>query len=474
MKIRFNDHPVSRRKFIGQASCAAIGATTLWSSLVNLKAFTAASLANTDTLADPDYKALVCVFLSGGNDSFNMLMPRNPDEYNDYATTRSNLAIPLGNMLPIFPDNAAGRLFGLHPSLTRSQQLFNEGKMAFLSNVGTLVQPVNKDEIWQGTVPLPLGLFSHSDQGQQWMTGLPNGRSATGWGGKVADLIHDMNTNTNISMNLSLSGTNIFQTGHETIEFALDPYEGSAGIYGYGDHDEWNVFDRMRTRAINSMVEFEYQNMFQKTYVDVVRKSRDGHLQFQDALLTVPPLQTTFTDNYLSRSFQMAAYTMAAHEALGMKRQIFFIDYGGWDHHDEVLNSQGAMLAELDTALGEFSDALAELGMGSQVTTFTLSEFGRTLTSNGNGTDHAWGGNVMAMGDKVNGKNIYGEYPTLALASQIEVGNGVLIPQLSADQYFAELALWFGVNPSDLPGIFPSLTNFYQPGSGMPIGFLNV
>ena len=473
MKIRFNEKPISRRKFFGQASCAAIGASTLWSSLVNLKAFSAAAMANSSTLLDPDYKALVCVFLSGGNDSFNMLIPRTDSEYNDYAITRSNLALPLNEMLPVFPDNAGGRLFGLHPSLVRSQQLFNDGKMAFISNVGTLVEPVTKDEFWLGQKSLPLGLFSHSDQGQQWMTGLPNERSSVGWGGKVADLVSDMNNSPNISMNFSMSGTNVFQTGRNTIEFVLDSYSGSSGITGYGDVEEWNVFDRMRTQAINSMVEKEYQDMFQKTYVDVIRRSRDGHLEYQEAIGNVPVLQTQFTDNYLSRSFQMAAYSIAAHEALHMKRQIFFIDYGGWDHHDEVLQSQSAMLEELDTALGEFSDALAELGLGSQVTTFTLSEFGRTLTSNGNGTDHAWGGNVMVMGDDVLGKNIYGEYPTLALKSQIELGSGVLIPGLSADQYFAELALWFGVNPSDLPLIFPTLTNFYQPGSGMPIGFLN-
>jgi uncharacterized protein (DUF1501 family) len=164
---------------------------------------------------------------------------------------------------------------------------------------------------------------------------------------------------------------------------------------------------------------------------------------------------------------------MAAHEELGMKRQIIFIDYGGWDHHDEVLNAQADMLSELDTALGEFQDALQELGLEQQVTTFSLSEFGRTLTSNGNGTDHAWGGNVMVMGGDVIGKRIYGEYPTLALNSNLELGSGVLLPQLSADQYFAELALWFGVNPTDLPLIFPTLTNFYTPGNGMPIGFLN-
>jgi uncharacterized protein (DUF1501 family) len=473
MKIKFNEIPVTRRKFLGQASCAAVGATTLWSSLVNLKAFNALAIANSSTLGDPDYKALVCLFQSGGNDSFNMLMPRNPDEYNDYATTRSNIAIPLDQMLPIFPDNAGGRLFGLHPSMVRSQQLFNDGKMAFISNVGTLVEPTTKEQYWQGQVNLPLGLYSHSDQGQQWMTGLPIGRSGTGWGGKIADIIKDMNTSPNISMNLSLSGTNIFQTGETTIEFALDPYDGSSGIYGYGDVEEWNVFDRLRTKAINSLVDYEYQDMFSKTYIDVIRRSRDGHAQFQEAIGNVPQFQTVFTDNYLSHAFQMAAYSIAAHEALGMKRQIFFIDYGGWDTHDELLGSQSGLLYELDSAFGEFSDVLNELGLSQQVTTFSLSEFGRTLTSNGNGTDHAWGGNVMVLGGDVIGKKIYGEYPSLALNSSIELGSGVMLPQLSADQYFAELALWFGINPSDLNTIFPTLTNFYQPGSGMPIGFLN-
>ncbi len=473
MKIKFSDHPISRRKFFGQASCAAIGVSTLYSSLVNLKALSALAMSNSTTLADPEYKALVCLFQSGGNDSFNMLMPRSTSEYAEYAATRSNIAIPIDQMLPIFPDNAGGRLFGIHPSMVRSQQLFNQGKMAFISNVGTLVEPTTKDQYWQGQVNLPLGLYSHSDQGQQWMTGLPNGRSGTGWGGKIADIIKDMNNSPNISMNLSLSGTNIFQTGETTIEFALDPYSGSSGITGYGDVEEWNVFDRLRTKAINSLVDYEYQDMFAKTYVDVIRRSRDGHVQFQDAIGNVPPFQTTFTDNYLSHAFQMAANSIAAHEALGMKRQIFFIDYGGWDNHDEVLNTQSGLLYELDTAFGEFSDALTEIGLSKQVTTFSLSEFSRTLTSNGNGTDHAWGGNVMVLGDDVIGKNIYGDYPTLALQSSLELGSGVLLPQISADQYFAELALWFGISPSDLPTIFPTLTNFYQPGSGKPIGFLN-
>jgi len=282
-----------------------------------------------------------------------------------------------------------------------------------------------------------------------------------------------MNNNPNISMNMSMNGTNIFQTGESTVEFTLDPYDGSSGIYGYGATEDWNVFDRMRTKALKDMIDYEYQNMFQKTYIDVIRRSRDGHVQFEEAIGNVPAFQTVFTDNYLSRSFQMAANTIAAHEDLGMKRQIIFIDMGGFDNHDEVLNAQSGLLSELDTALGEFQDALEEIGLANQVTTFSLSEFSRTLTSNGNGTDHAWGGNVMVLGGDVIGKRIFGDYPTLALESSIELGSGVLLPQLSADQYFAELALWFGVNPSDLPLIFPTLTNFYQPGSGMPIGFLN-
>jgi uncharacterized protein (DUF1501 family) len=473
MKLYFNQKPITRRKFFGQASCAAVGTSTLLSSLVNLKGMAAAAIANSTSLVDPEFKALVCIFMSGGNDSYNMLMPRDASEYADYAATRSNIAIPLNEMLPIFPDAAGGRLFGIHPSMARSQQLFNDGKMAFISNIGTLVEPITKDQYWNGVANVPLGLYSHSDQGQQWMTGLPNGRSATGWGGKVADLINDMNNNPNISMNMSMNGTNIFQTGESTVEFTLDPYDGSSGIYGYGATEDWNVFDRMRTKALKSMIDYEYQNMFQKTYIDVIRRSRDGHEQFQEAIGNVPTFQTAFTDNYLSRSFQMAANTIAAHEDLGMKRQIIFIDMGGFDNHDEVLNAQSGLLSELDTALGEFQDALTEIGLANQVTTFSLSEFSRTLTSNGNGTDHAWGGNVMVLGGDVIGKRIFGDYPSLALESSVELGSGVILPQLSADQYFAELALWFGVNPSDLPLIFPTLTNFYQPGSGMPIGFLN-
>ena len=168
----------------------------------------------------------------------------------------------------------------------------------------------------------------------------------------------------------------------------------------------------------------------------------------------------------------MIARTISVQQTLNVQRQIFFVDYGGWDHHDEVLQSQQDMLGVVSNALGEFNAALQEINMADQVTTFTISEFGRTLTSNGNGTDHAWGGNVMVMGGSVKGGQVYGTYPSLQLESDIEVGGGVLIPSTSADQYFAEMAMWFGVSPGDLNLIFPNLSNFYS-GTGAPLGFLN-
>ncbi|MBX2815854.1 MAG: DUF1501 domain-containing protein [Saprospiraceae bacterium] len=463
---------LSRRHFLGQASCGAIGCSTLLSSLVNLKAINAASMDASES--DDDYKALVCIFQAGGNDSFNMLMPRSGVPYQEYARTRSNLAIESEAMLSIDPIGGDGRDFGIHPAMGAVQQLFDAQKLSFISNVGTLIRPVNKGEVYDSR-NVPLGLYSHSDQIQQWQTGLPHERSAIGWGGKVADLIRDMNSNDKISMNVSLSGTNVFQTGNETVEFTINPYGGSIGIDGYEKENMYDVFNIERTVAIDNMIDREYDDMFKQTYVDVIRKSRDGDLEFKAALEGATAINTEFSDNYISQSFRMIARTISARAALGMKRQIFFVTFGGWDHHDEILENQFGMLSVLSNALGEFQQSLQELRVEDCVTTFSISEFGRTLTSNGNGTDHAWGGNVMVMGGPVNGGRIFGDYPSIALDTSLELGDGTLIPTLSTDQYFAELALWFGISPNELRTLFPNIGNFYQPGDArLPIGFLNL
>ncbi|HEX5626319.1 MAG TPA: DUF1501 domain-containing protein, partial [Saprospiraceae bacterium] len=300
-------------------------------------------------------------------------------------------------------------------------------------------------------------------------------RSNIGWGGRMADLIRDMNQAKDISMNISLSGTNIFQTGNETIEFAIDPRSGSIGISGYGTTNMYDQFNLARTHAIDTLLDHSYQDVFQKTYMDVIRSSRDGHVSFTKALESAVDLQTPFSDNEISQAFRMIARTISAHESLQFKRQIFFVNFSGWDHHDEVLNNQSQMLGIVDNALSEFNMALEELQMFNQVTTFTASEFGRSLTSNGNGTDHAWGGNVMVMGGAVNGKKMHGKYPLLTANNDLNIYDGIMIPTTSVDQYFAELGLWMGVAPNDLKYMLPNIGNFYDTASGKaPLGFLKI
>ena len=461
---------ISRRNFLKNTAKFGLGASFL-SPFFNLKALANPSFLVPE-IAD-DYKVLVCFFQSGGNDSFNMLMPLG-SEYDLYSETRSNLAIPKVEILPINATNTGNRKFGLHPSMEEIQALFEKNKIAFISNIGTLIQPTDAQQAYDETVPLPLGLFSHVDQQQEWMTGTPHKRDIKGWGGKIADSFQDINPQNSISMNISLGGTNIFQTGDKTIEFSIGIEEYDYGISGYGD-ENWDGFGQMLTSGLDSLIEHKYNDPFKQTYVDIIRNSRDGLEIFRDALENTDDLNTPFSQNDLSGAFKTVAKIIKANSSLGFKRQIYFIEYGGWDHHDELLDSQNAMLREVDAAFGEFYGAMEELNMEDNVTVFSMSEFGRTLTSNGNGTDHAWGGNVMAMGGAVRGKQIYGDYPTLNLDNERMLWDGVLVPTLSTDEYFTEIAQWFGVKPALIPQLFPNINNFYNLNSGQPpIGFLSI
>jgi uncharacterized protein (DUF1501 family) len=364
------------------------------------------------------------------------------------------------------------------------QNLFETGKLAFINNVGTLIHPITKAQFYNGTVPSPLGLYSHSDQQLQWQTGIPHERSAIGWGGKMADLLISANPNQTISMNISLSGSNIFQTGENTVEYALNPQNGSVGIIDYNNQN-W-VVHTMKRAAIDGMVNPAYKNVFKNTYRKTIKTAIDGNEMLSAVLDNPPTFNLPFqTNNDFGASLQMIARTIAGRSELNLKRQIFFVDIGGWDMHDELLNAQAEGLTIVDNALHQFNAAMEQLGVSDKVTVFSLSEFSRTLTSNGNGTDHAWGGNVFVMGGAVNGRKLYGQYPSLALTNYnpdpnmdtnpLEVGGGSLIPTTSADQYFAEIALWYGVPASDLVMLFPNIGNFYNPMSGVPpIGFLDI
>ena len=465
------DHKMKRRKFLGQMGCAALGYTTLYSSLINLKAINAAALADSETAAEGGYKAMVCILLSGGNDSYNMLVPMDQNQYRTYQTTRSNLAIPRNDLLTLNSPHLAAGNYGVHPAMPEVKQLFDRQKLAFVTNVGTLIEPTTKEEFYSGRHPLPLGLFSHSDQIQQWQTGMPQQRTSTGWGGRVAELVQSMNSNQKISMNISLSDTNVFQQGNEIFEYAISP-GGAAGIYG--SNSSWEL-DVIQQAALNSMLDKQYQDIYKQTYINTIKTSHDATVEFGEVMKQARTFNTPFTDNYISASFRMIARVISVQAELGFQRQIFFLNFGGWDHHDNVLGRQEEMLPVISKAMSEFQSAMEEINKAREVTTFTISDFGRTLTSNGNGTDHAWGGHTMVMGGEVQGGRIYGQYPSLELKNPLDLGNGVLIPTTSADEYFAELAMWFGVSKSDAMDLFPNLKNFYNPQSTQrPIGFLNI
>lgn len=453
--------PITRRRFLGQASCAAIGSTALFNTLLNLRLAGTAAAQSIGT----DYKALVCLFLAGGNDSFNMLVPSGAAEYAEYAGIRRDLALPRESLLPINPLNAVGKQLGVHPAMAHVQQLFESGQLAFAANVGTLVERITKQQYENETVPVPLGLYSHSDQIQQWQTSIPDRASGLGWGGRAADLLASLNENQRISMNISLSGSNVWQAGNEVVEYSITPY-GSIGIDG--TEGTWN-YNHIRGAAIDSQLDLQYKNLFEQTFVGKTRGGMETHHLFMNAINSAPTLTTPFpADSWLGEELRMIARVISAHSLLDVRRQTFFVMYGGWDHHDEVINNQQEMLGEVSACIGAFQAAMAELGMAQNVTLFTASDFGRTLTSNGAGSDHAWGGNHIVTGGAVAGRRIFGQYPDLFEDNPLDTGRGRLIPTTSVDEYFADLALWFGVDRSNLPLVLPNIGRFYNVTDAAP------
>lgn len=464
------------------ASCAGMGYMTFMNTLLNLKGLNAAAISNSSVADGNGYKAIVCILQAGGNDSYNMLIPTDSSRNADYNTIRTNMAINSG-INNIFPTNTpAGETYGVHPSMGGAnasyggvQSLFNNNKLSFLTNVGTLMDVTTKTSYQNGSANLPLGLFSHADQEHQWQTAIMDERTAVGWAGRIADIIGDQNTNQNISMNISMSGTNVWQTGKQTVEYSMDRFNGPIGISGY-DPSSTGLLTSIRTEAIDNMLSNNYKNVFERSYAETIENSKDAFLQFEAALDTFPDFtNTTFSNNYFSEAMKMIARTIAVRDELGFQRQVFFVTDGGWDHHDELLNNQEGMLGVISDGMAEFNAALEEIGIADCVLTFSMSEFARTLTSNGNGTDHAWGGNVMVMGgpNLINGKQIFGTFPDLNQNGNDIVENNKTIPTTSVDEYFAEISRWFGVANSDLDLLFPQLSNFYSSNSpNNPIGFI--
>jgi uncharacterized protein (DUF1501 family) len=345
--------------------------------------------------------------------------------------------------------------------------------LAFLANVGTLIEPITDvEELFAGNKRTPLGLYSHADQIMQWQTSVPQDRSAVGVGGRMADILKDMSTIDGVSMNISLDGKNRFQAGNSVIEFSV-PNDATPSNLGFESIPNWlsnsGYLSQRRDEVVGNMVEDVYSNIFQNTYSSLTRQAIESINLFRSALSKKPDIPVNFSDTRLSQDLRMMAEIIRVQQHLGNNRQIFFTTFGGWDHHDEVLNNQTRMLPILSNAMNEFYQALTHLGLQNEVTTFTISDFGRTLTSNGNGSDHAWGGNSMIMGGAIDGGKIYGNYPVLNINDPLNIDErGRFIPTTSVDEFYAELALWFGASPNDLNYILPNLCNFYSTPASCP------
>lgn len=471
---------ISRRQFIGQANCAAVGTASLLSSLLSLRLTAGAASATNFT----DYKALVCLFLNGGNDSFNMLVPRQQSAYNDYEQVRggvggTGLAIPRANLHQITsalqntPAGAGYGDFGIHPDLPYLKTLYDQGDLAFVSNVGSLIEPTSLVQYNDGSKPLPEGLFSHPDHQVHWQTLVPQvrGSAPKGWGGRMAEVMSHANQQSNISMNISLSGANVLQSGNTTVPYIADP-GGVVELKNYGQ-------DPTLQLAVDDILGQHYQSIYSKTLAQANRNSIDASVLFKSALdsLSIPFDPSAIVDN--SETYQrlsMVSKIMEARTALSMNRQIFFVERGGWDHHNELLDPQSGLFIELNEAIEIFWTAIQSMGLQNNVVLYTASDFGRTLTSNGSGSDHAWGGNhfIISGNGNINGGEIYGKYPDLALDnSSTDLGRGRILPTTSVDAYMAELANWYGVPQSEMSTVIPNINNFSFSNPNSPLGILN-
>lgn len=464
---------ISRRQFLGQASCAAIGSTAFLSTALNLGMINTAAARPHILTNGGDYKAMVCILLAGGADSFNMIVPQETSEFSDYQAVRGSLALDADDLLTVNPSNTPGRSFGIHNGMTRVRDLFTSEKLSFISNIGTLIEPiVDMDDLYSGDKRIPLGLYSHADQIMQWQTSVPQSRTAVGVGGRMADMLKDMCGIDGVSMNISLDGKNRFQAGNSVIEYSIANNATPENL-GFEAPPTWwpnrGYLTQSRGEVVNGLVEDVYSNIFQDTYSSLTRQTVESIDLFKSALSKKPDLPISFSNSRLSQDLRMMAEIISVQQHLGNNRQIFFTTFGGWDHHDEVLANQGRMLPILSNAMSEFQQAMEHLGLDEEVVTFTISDFARTLTSNGNGSDHAWGGNQMIMGGGIDGGKIFGEYPIINLNDPLNLdARGRFIPTTSVDEFYAELALWFGASSNDLSYILPNIGNFYTYAENSP------
>jgi uncharacterized protein (DUF1501 family) len=496
---------LNRRQFIRQAACAAVGTAAMTAAIRDLR-FMNAAVAQTGI---SDYKALVCIFLAGGNDSNNLIIPIGSSEYGNYQTIRTPvLAIPQGSALPISPLNNDGHSYGLHPNCVELQSLFGQGKLAILFNAGSLAYPLTKSQYSSYPSKRPPQLFSHADQVTQWQTSIPDQPALTGWGGRCADLLNSVQPRAPISLSVTLSGANTFEVGNQVSQYSVST-SGAVSLAGVSGG---------RLAALTNILGLAYPNMQAQAYAGVAKHSivsgqtlnstiDDPVYGTKDPSSTAqfwnPPFPDSSTAFHLTNPIPPAVrinsslgpqlkmiarlieagHRDAPYGGFGMKRQIFFCQVGGYDLHSgqtDVPNggsvltgAHSNLLYELSVCMNAFQAAMDKIGtmhsdpnFSQRVTAFTCSDFGRTFPANGVGSDHGWGSHHLIMGGAVQGQRTYGTFPTLTVGGPDDVSTGRWIPTTACDQYFATLATWFGVDAGNLTTVFPNLGRFSSPNLG--------
>lgn len=443
--------PSTRRAFLCRHTMlATLGGAAPWA--LNLAGVSAASAQT----AGDDYRALVCVFLAGANDNHNTVVPLDAATHAEYARIRSGIALPLASLAAteVVPSNAwpDGRRMALHPALAPLKTLFDQGRVALAMNVGSMVGPLTLAD-YQAGVGRPPKLFAHNDQQATWQAGNPD--SPTGWGGRIADQVLGGNGTAGLFTAITTGG-GLFLTGN-----GATAYQVGTG----GSTQVSRVFGSdASTAAIKRLMQQASPSLFQETHAAVARNSIAADVRVREALAGSPAL--TFPDTGLGRQLQVVARLIAARSTLGPKRQVFFVSVGGWDMHDKLIANHPLRLGEVADAMKAFYDATVAMGVSSQVTSFTASDFGRTLSSNGDGSDHGWGSYHFVMGDAVDGKRWVGQLPAMAVNGPHDVGGGRLLPAISVDQYGATLAKWFGVSGTALTDVFPRIARYDQADLG--------
>lgn len=405
----------------------------------------------------PDYRALVCVFLFGGNDSNNTVVPMADEAYKAYTSVRGALALS-GKALTAPVPSVSNEPFAFHAALADVANLFGTRELAVVANVGSLVQPLTRDQYRAQQAPIPSNLFSHSDQQLQWQTAVAQGRSATGWAGRAADYVAAQNINsTAFPTFVSLAGNSMLGTGAETKPVALSPGQ-SLQLAGFNNSAEAQA----RWDALNSLLSFDTGMSLVQAAGDTLSHSITDAKALSGALAKAVPLKTQFPKTTLAAQLQQVAQIIQVHTDLGMRRQIFMCSLGGFDTHTNEINTHNTLYPQLNQALAAFYSALQEMGEAGNVTTFTESDFSRTFQpTSGGGSDHAWGSHHLVLGGSVQGGQVYGAFPSFQLGGPDDADvRGRWIPTTSIDQYGATLCSWFGIPDSALAAVFPNLRNF--------------